>query len=122
MRLHELVSDWELDEIREELRHGNAPDIVAFGHGLPVQPVREYSRSIGDRYTRKLKDRWTDVELAFVRDNYPSHDSTWDGWKMLKRTWDAIRVKANKMGVKRRNVKTNEEWRKSNEVILGYKR
>ncbi len=122
MRLHELVSDWELDEIREELRRGNAPDIVAFNHGLPMQPVREYSRDVGDRYTRKFKDRWTDVELAFVRDNYPSHDSTWDGWKMLKRTWDAIRVKANKLGVKRRNVKTNEEWRRSNEAILGYRR
>lgn len=121
MRLHELASEWELEEIRDELRHGNAPDIVAFRHSLPVKPVRDYAKTIGSKYERQTRDKWTDVELAFVRDNYPSHDSTWDGWKILKRTWEAIRVKANKMGVKRRNVKTNEEWRKSNEVILGYK-
>lgn len=122
MSLEELVSDWELDEIRDELRHGNAPDIVAFRHGLTVQPVRKYARSIRERHVRKFDERWTEAELLFVRDNYPNHDSRWDGWGMLKRTWDAIRVKANKMGVTRRNVRTNDEWRKSNEVILGYKR
>lgn len=124
MRLEELVSDWELDEIHDELAHGNAPDVVAFRHGVTQNSVRDYAKTVRrpSSYVRKFDGRWTDAEKAFVRDNYPSHGSKWDGWKFLHRTWDAIRIKANDMGVTRRNRKTNEQWRKSNEAMLGYRK
>lgn len=104
MRIEELVSDWELEEIRQELSSGEAPDIVAFRHGLPKAPVREIGRAYA-RYVRRWDDVWTDAEKAFVRDNYPNHGRKWEGWSMLKRTWDAIRWRAHLLGVKRKRTR-----------------
>lgn len=103
MRLSELVSDWELEEIRQELRSCEAVDIIAFRHGVPIHVVRRYAKSKGyDRHVRRMDDVWTDAEKAFVRDNYPNHGRKWAGWSMLKRTWDAIRWRAHLLGVKRK--------------------
>lgn len=96
--LRELVSDWELEEIRHELAVGTAPDVVEFRHGLP-------KGSVGRRHVNKGVQRhaehraWSYVELAFVRDNYPHHDRWWPGWGMLKRTWPSIAEKAHTLGV-----------------------
>lgn len=117
MRIEELVSDWELEEIRQELRSGMAPDIVAFRHGIDELAVREYRRCGPDRYedfSSHFGDRWTEAERSFVRDNYPNHGKSWPGWDMLKRTWVAIRWYAHRMGVKRKGSSANEGWRKSN--------
>ena len=118
MRIEELVSDWELEEIRQELRHGEAPDIVAFRHGIPMEPVREYKRKSLGGPTGKTNARWTQAELSFVRDNWPNHDKGWEGWKMLDRTWDAIKWCACRMGVKRKGNSANEGWRKSNGAFM----
>lgn len=99
MSLDELVSDWELDEIRHELVSGVAPDIVAFWHGVPTDAVRSYRRS---RYTRRPGDKWTDAEIAFVKDNYPNHGRTWAGWKILGKTWESVRRHAYALGVKKK--------------------
>lgn len=116
MRISELVSDWELDEIRDELRHGNAPDVVAFRHGVPLEAVRNM-RPKGDH--TKFDNRWTKEETIFVRDNYPNHGRRWDGWKMLKRhTWDAIRMRAYYMGVRRKKPDRGEKWRKTNGMFF----
>jgi len=101
-RLEELVSDWELQEISEELGSGTAPDVVAFRHGVGVTSVRAYAR-------KGCTDRWTDAELAFVRDNYPAHGEYWPGWTMLKRSWATIVNKAALMGVRRRHLRWTEE-------------
>lgn len=110
-----MTSEWELEEIRQELRSGVAPDIVAFRHSLPPEKVRCYAR-----YHKRIKtphQRWTDVERAFVRDNYPNHGKGWVGWKMLKRSWDAIKQYASIHGIgKRRDVNQQGNYfRESNE-------
>lgn len=98
MGIDELVSDWEIDEIRIELESGDAPDVVAFRHGIPQEQVRSMARSVG-RVGVELR-RWSDAESAFLADNYPSHGKPWDGWAMLGRTWDAVRKKASRLGVR----------------------
>jgi hypothetical protein len=98
--LEGLVSDWELEEIRQELKGGDAPDVVAFRHGVPLGSVRGYSgRHI--RHVRRPNELWTDAENAFVKDNYPNHGKRWGGWSLLDRTWEAIRRRASILGVKR---------------------
>lgn len=105
MSLEDLVSDWELEEIRQELKSGDAPDIVAFRHGIDMKAVREFNgRSGHKRHTRRLDDVWTDVEIAFVMDNYPNHGKRWGGWSLLDRTWEAIRKRAHIIGAKRSNA------------------
>lgn len=96
MRISELVSDWELDEIRQELRDGYAPDVVAFRHGIPVGVVPK--QWLQHRAQRRA---WTEVEIAFVRDNYRQHDRNWKGWSFLGRTWPSIEKMAHKIGVTR---------------------
>lgn len=98
-RLEDLVSDWELEEIRHELSVGTAPDIVEFRHGLPRGFVgrRKTCRGVQDHSSYRV---WTDVEMAFVRDNYPSHGTrNWAGWKILKRSWPSIENMAHSLGV-----------------------
>ena len=102
MRIRELVSDWELEEIREELRHGNAPDVVAFRHGLPidVMPRGRGGKGLQDHSSYRI---WTDVEKCFVRDNYPNHDTySWRGWTLLDRSWQSIVQMAAQLGVTRK--------------------
>lgn len=45
---------------------------------------------------------WTEAEEALVREHYPSHGATWDGWDELlpNRSLNAIRGHANGMGVR----------------------
>ena len=114
MRIDELVSDWELEEIRQELRSGEAPDVVAYRHGIPRRALSGLHR----RHVRQFEDRWTEAEKAFVRDNWPNHGKGWDGWKMLNRSWDAIKMRASYLGVKRKSNSANEGWRKSNGTFL----
>lgn len=119
MRIDELASDWEVEEMRQELRSGDAPDIVAFRHGMPCSAVRELRARDGhNRHMRKRFERWTDAEKAFVRDNYPNHGRLWCGWSMLNRTWDAIRMCASYLGVKKRVKCANGGWRKSSGMLL----
>lgn len=99
MRISELVSDWELDEIRQELRDGYAPDVVAFRHGIPVEAVPKLSVGRGLQYHAPHR-AWTEAEIAFVRDNYASHGTrNWRGWSFLDRTWPSIEKMAHKLGV-----------------------
>lgn len=96
-RLEDLVSDWELEEIRAELAAGYAPDIVAFHHGIPASAIKKNasqakSREIG------MHDAWSAVEICFVRDNYRNHDKDWQGWSFLDRSWDSIRKMAQMLG------------------------
>ena len=99
MGIDELVSDWELDEMRHEAEQGVAPDVIAFRHGLPVGSVSRRSL-LGCKDTGMA---WTAAEEAFVRDNYPNHPRMeWTGWKMLERPWNSIRAKAYKLGVTRK--------------------
>lgn len=100
MRISELVSDWELDEIRQELREGYAPDVVAFRHGIPVEvmPRGKCDKGVQHHAPRRA---WNDVETAFVRDNYRQHDRNWKGWSFLGRTWPSIEKMAHKIGVTR---------------------
>ena len=121
LRISELVSEWELEEIRQELASGDAPDIVAFRHGISKSSVRELAKTCHRRHTRKWDDVWTDAEIAFVRDNYPSHGKRWCGWEMLDRTWDAIRMRAHIVGVRRRAKELNENWRRTNGKFFGKK-
>ena len=126
MRIEELVSDWELEEIRQELTSGDAPDVVAFRHGIRDTVVREYRRRHGiasyDGYERHFDNVWNDAEIAFVRDNYPNHGRKWSGWKLMDRTWDAIRWYAHRLGVKRKRNYAGKSWRKSNETLLRYRK
>lgn len=101
--LEGLVSDWELEEIRQELKSGDAPDVVAFRHGVPLSSVRGYSGK-RTRHVRRPNELWTDAENAFVKDNYPNHGKRWDGWSLLDRTWEAIKRRAHVIGVKRSNA------------------
>lgn len=99
MRLEELVSDWELDEIRDELSSGTAPDIVAFRHGIPIEvmPKSKSRKKLQDHSSYRI---WTDAERAFVRDNFPSHGtSSWRGWSFLNRSWPSIEYMAVQLGV-----------------------
>ena len=45
--------------------------------------------------------RWTPEEDQVVRENYPVHGGSWDGWERVLpgRTSEAIRVHAFKLGV-----------------------
>jgi len=96
-RLEELVSDWELEEIRQELEAGEAPDIVAFRHGIPTRAI--------PRRAKERQNEWSDVEMAFVRDNYPQHGTqSWKGWSFLDRTWHSIGKMAHKLGVTRKRL------------------
>lgn len=114
MEIEELVSDWELEEIRQELASGDAPDIVAFRHGVRESAVRQYKRmrraSSYDGYERHFDSPWNEAEIAFVRDNYPNHGSRWPGWKLMDKTWDAIRWYAHRLGVKRKRSHASGGW------------
>ena len=106
--MDELVSEWELNEIRMELEQGDAPDIVAFRHGLPMDAVRKMKAR--NRRAKEGRSAWSESEVAFVADNYKNHgDKTWEGWKMLKRTWDAIRSKAWSIGASRKTQQLGEQ-------------
>ena len=50
--------------------------------------------------TRMGCRRWTAEEDALVREHYPSHGATWEGWRELlpNRSLNAIRVHANGLG------------------------
>lgn len=37
-----IVPDWEYEEIRQELLGGEAPDIVAYRHGLPPRKLDRF--------------------------------------------------------------------------------
>lgn len=100
-KLDELVSDWELEEIRQELKSGDAPDVVAFRHGVPLGAVRGYGKG-HVRHIRKPDELWTDAEKAFVKDNYPNHGEDWVGWEIIGRTWGAIRKYAHRLGIRRK--------------------
>lgn len=116
MRISELVSDWELEEIRDELRHGNKPEFVAYRHGIPTTAVRQM-KPRGDQ--TKFENKWTFEEKQFVRDNYPNHGRGWKGWEFVGRhSWDSIRQIAHKMGVRRKSMQTNERWRKANGALM----
>lgn len=166
-RLDELVSDWELEEIRHELSVGTAPDIIEFRHGLPkgtigrrkaYKGVQDHSSYrmwddaerafVRDNYpqhgtshwtgwkllrrswhsiekmahelgvTKKQRERpWSDLEISFLKDNFPNHDRHWEGWNLLNRTWGAIMMKASYLNVRRKRKTVNEEWRKMNEEL-----
>lgn len=101
MRIEELVSDWELEEIRQELVHGDAPDVVAFRHGIPRLSVIDYDIEVANR--------WSDAEEAFVRDNYPNHGKEWDGWRIVGKTYEAIERHAVRRGIRKRHVRWTRE-------------
>ena len=51
--------------------------------------------------TRMGCRRWTAEEDALVREHYPSHGATWEGWRELlpHRSLNAIRVRAHGLGL-----------------------
>ena len=92
MGVRDLLSDWEIDEVRHELESGDEPDHVAFRHGITRRELGSLMRSVDRR-------RWSEVEIAFVRDNYPNHGSDWPGWEIMGRSRSAIRNQARRLGL-----------------------
>lgn len=54
---------------------------------------------------------WTGAELDALRAHYPRHCPGWDGWAeaLPGRTWQAIRLKAGRIGVYRERRRTRPE-------------
>lgn len=93
MRIDELASEWEVEEMRLELASGDAPAIVAYRHRMPKSAVMELDSVV---------NRWSDAEEAFVRDNYPNHGADWDGWEVLGKTYEQVERHAIRRGLRKR--------------------
>lgn len=55
--------------------------------------------------------RWTDGELARLRDLWPYHEREWDGWGLALpgRSWSAIKNKARELGLMHARAWTREQ-------------
>lgn len=60
-RLNDLVSDWELEEILDELEGGAKREHVAFRHGIPVSSLPRSARRYRER-RRELEERRVERE------------------------------------------------------------
>lgn len=103
-KILDYVSEWELEEIRHELMHGEDPAFVAFRHGVPRKLVNRglaYPKTKEEvSFSGKFK-RWDSSSVAYVFENYPIHGQDWEGWKKLGRTWKSIQSKATSLGIGR---------------------
>lgn len=72
--------------------------------------------------TKKRKNSWTDAELAFVKENFPTKDINYIS-DHLKKSHSAIRGIAYKLGLKRKNRRwtiDQENYLLKNADVLTY--
>lgn len=100
-RLEELVSDWELEEILDELEGGENREHVAFRHGIPVSSV--------PRSAQRYRERRAEAERKAIE-------------RERKRAEDAARRRAEREERLRREREERARTEAEREKVFSTKR